>query len=81
MVPSNTIQTFRVVGLSNANVQIDGDTLRTVGATRTFSDPTRQIVFYVQRGENRHLAFSASFGIADVCGEWQSFAGGGPAID
>ncbi len=80
-VPDNTIQTLRLVGLSNASVEIDGTELRTVGAARTFSDPTKQVTFYVKRGANRHLAFSASFGIADICGEWQSFAGGGPAID
>jgi hypothetical protein len=73
--------TLRAVALSNATIEVDGTTLSSVGATRTFSDPTKKIVFYAQRGANKRLAFAASFGVADVCGEWQSFAGGGPAFD
>jgi hypothetical protein len=80
-VPDNTLMTLRVVGLSNATIEIDGTTLSSVGAIRTFPDPTKKITFYAQRGANKRLAFAASFGVADVCGEWQSFAGGGPSVD
>jgi hypothetical protein len=80
-VPDNTIQTLRAVALTNATVQVNGTTLSTAGATRTFPDPTRQIVFYVERGPNKRLGYSATFGVADVCGEWQSFAGAGPAVN
>jgi len=52
----------------------------TPGTVIALGDEPKSLVFYVVR-ETRRVAFSGSFAISDMCGEWQSFAGGGPAVN
>jgi hypothetical protein len=79
--PDNVLQTFRVTALSNATINLGGRKIGAVGVVvPLYDDEISHLEFSVNR-EQRHLAFSASFAVADLCGEWQSFAGGGPAVN
>jgi hypothetical protein len=79
--PDNVLQTFRVTALANATIDLGGRKIGAAGVVVPFyDDEVSHLEFSVNR-EQRHQAFSASFAVADLCGEWQSFAGGGPAVN
>jgi hypothetical protein len=76
-VPDNIVQYFRIVALANATVEFGGNELTAPTGMLTLDDGTRRITFAVERIARRN-AFSATFEVWDMCGAWQSFAGGGP---
>jgi hypothetical protein len=81
MLPDNVIQTFRVIGLSNATIAMGDRKIGEAGPVLSYyDDDVRQLSFTVVR-EQKRQAFSASFAVSDLCGEWSSFAGGGPAVN
>jgi hypothetical protein len=79
--PDNVLRTLRITALANATVEFGGRKIGAAGVTVSlYDDEINHLEFTVQR-EQRHQAFSASFAVSDLCGEWQSFAGGGPAVN
>jgi hypothetical protein len=79
--PDNVLQTFRVTGLSNATVDVGDRKIGTPGAVISFYDDDISHLEVTVHREQPHQAFSASYAVSDLCGEWQSFAGGGPAVN
>jgi hypothetical protein len=81
MLPDNILMTFRVIGLSNATIEMDDRKIGTAGVVISYDDDeVKQLSFTIVR-EQKRQAFSASFAVSDLCGEWSSFAGGGPAVN
>lgn len=78
-VPDNTLNGMRVITLTNASLEVQGDTIRTAGGTIEFDEGSESIHFFVQRVQNSQ-AFAATIAIIDDCGDWQTFVGGGPGL-
>ncbi|MCC7370861.1 MAG: hypothetical protein IT306_20780 [Chloroflexi bacterium] len=78
-VPDNSLHALRIVTLSNASIEVQGDTYRSAGPTVEIDEGSESLHFYVQRVQNSQ-AFSATLGIVDDCGEWQTFVGGGAGL-
>ena len=78
-VPDNTLNGLRVVTLTNASLEVRGETIRTAGGTAEFDEGSEAIHFFVQRVQNNQ-AFAATIAIIDDCGDWQTFVGGGPGL-
>jgi hypothetical protein len=76
-VPDNALRMIRVVTLNNASVEISGDTIRQNDVRVELDDGTEEVHFYVQR-ETQSQPYTATLGVTDGCGEWQTFVGGGP---
>jgi len=76
-VPDNALKTIRIITLANASVEIGGDTIRQNDVRVELDGGTEEVHFYVQRDANNQ-AYTATLGITDACGEWQTFVGGGP---
>jgi hypothetical protein len=78
-VPDNSLHGIRLVTLTNASVEILGETHRSAGPTVEIGEGSEELHFYVQRVQGNQ-AFAATIAIIDDCGEWQTFVGGGPGL-
>lgn len=78
-VPDNSLHGVRIVTLTNASLELQGDTYWSAGETVEMDEGSEALHFYLQRDEDSQ-AFSATLGVMDDCGEWQTFVGGGPGL-
>lgn len=78
-VPDNSLQAIRIVALANASVEIGDNVIRQGGALVELDDGIEEVHFYVQRVAASQ-AYTVTLGLTDLCGEWQTFVGGGPAL-
>lgn len=75
--PDNQLRAIRIVGLSNASVEIEGEEIRAPGATVGVGEGTEELHFWVHQ-TTAGQAYGASIVVVDDCGAWPSFVGAGP---
>ena len=78
-IVTSSVETERPGELLNASVEPDGTEISTPSRMLTMADDTKSVTFVVERKVRRN-ASSTTFEVWDMCGAWQSFAGGGPAL-
>jgi hypothetical protein len=76
-VPDNSLHAIRVITLTNASVEMGGDTIRQADVSVDLDEGTEEVHFFAQREDNT-LPYTVTLGVTDDCGEWQTFVGGGP---
>jgi CSLREA domain-containing protein len=74
--PNNTIHAIRFEAGTNALVSVNGQAARGGPFTATFSN-ARTVELFISRQGNGGAA-TQPFVVTHDCGEWRSFAGGGP---
>jgi hypothetical protein len=74
--PYNTLHRLQILRVSNAAVEVEGAEYRLPGAVVELDGKLVSTQIFVQR-VTAVGAFTATIGIVDDCGEWQTSAGGG----
>ncbi|MCC7370771.1 MAG: hypothetical protein IT306_20285 [Chloroflexi bacterium] len=74
---SNIIRSVRVVGAQNAQVSVLGQTFGAGGGTAVPTSATQSVTLTVIRTAGGSV--TVPLAIADDCGEWTTFVGGGPS--
>src|SRR6185369_17056927 len=72
---TNSLSSLRIDSAVNASVQVNGGPVA-VGQTVTLPANSQQATLLIQRSAPGG-ASTVSFAVADACGEWKSFVGGG----
>lgn len=75
-VPDNSLHAIRFVTLTNARVDIGNGAVSEDGTAVVVAGGTDELHCYMGRVAHGQ-AFTATVGITDDCGEWQTFVGGG----
>jgi hypothetical protein len=74
--PNNSLQRIVVTRMANATASLNGSPV-TPGASVPFQAGTTQATLLLQR-QNSAASATVAFTVADGCGDWKSFVGGGP---
>ena len=75
--PSNGLQRITITHIDNATVSLNGAVLGS-GQVVPLAGGTTQVALLVQR-QTLGVASHVAFVVTDICGDWPSFVGGGPA--
>jgi N-acetylneuraminic acid mutarotase len=75
--PTNSLQRIAVTRIENATVTVNGNPV-SAGSSVPLLAGTAQVTLLVQR-QSAGAGSTVSFSVTDICGDWQSFVGGGPS--
>jgi hypothetical protein len=79
-MPANSLSSVRFTRIDNAAVGLNGSPV-SVGPTFPLPAGSQQAALLVTRqapAQDPNKASTVSFVVADACGTWTSFVGGGP---